>query len=151
MELSGVAENCDVGGQNPRSVSVAQDATASTTFTVTCEGPAPATRLAFATQPPSPQGPGSTFAVNVVAQDAQGGTATAYTGLVRLTLLTGGQPASLEGGDKQVNAVNGVATFTNLKVQGLCSSCRLRASADGLVLATSEGFSVVLGLAPPAQ
>lgn len=36
VELSGIAANCTVAGENPRSVSVTAGATASTTFSVTC-------------------------------------------------------------------------------------------------------------------
>lgn len=43
VALSGIASNCSVGGTNPRTVSVVEGDTASTTFDVTCEntGPAP--------------------------------------------------------------------------------------------------------------
>jgi hypothetical protein len=39
--------------------------------------------------------------------------------------------------------VNGVATFSNLKVTGLCTGCTLVASASGLSSATSSSFNVL--------
>ena len=44
-----------------------------------------------------------------------------------------------------VNAVNGVATFSNLHVTGLCTGCTLQATATGLAGATSSSFNVVAG------
>lgn len=38
VELSGVADNCTVGGDNPRTVTVSANTTTTTTFSVTCEG-----------------------------------------------------------------------------------------------------------------
>ncbi|HET6639033.1 MAG TPA: hypothetical protein VFH82_09660 [Gemmatimonadota bacterium] len=37
VSLSGVAANCTVGGDNPRTVSISSGATAQTTFSITCE------------------------------------------------------------------------------------------------------------------
>ena len=46
-------------------------------------------------------------------------------------------------GTKSVNAVNGIATFNNLSVTGLCTGCWLTATAAGLTGATSGTFSVI--------
>jgi hypothetical protein len=48
-------------------------------------------------------------------------------------------------GQKSVTAVNGIATFNNLSVSGLCTGCTLVASASGLTSATSRSFNVALG------
>jgi hypothetical protein len=48
-------------------------------------------------------------------------------------------------GPKSVNAVNGIATFSNLHVTGLCTGCRLTAAASGLAGATSSTFNVIIG------
>jgi len=55
-------------------------------------------------------------------------------------------PIALGGGlsgTKTVNAVNGIATFSNLKVTGLCTGCTLVATSPGLTGATSTSFDVI--------
>ena len=105
--------------------------------------PPPATRLGF-TQDPPPTGlsVGGSFSVEVTAFDAQGGTATGFSGLVTVTLegpiVVGGL-----NGTKSVTAVNGIATFNNLSVTGACTQCWLTATAAGLAGATSRKFDVV--------
>jgi len=104
--------------------------------------PPPATQLAFTGNPPASIVLNSTFSVEVTARDAQGATATDYSGTISLTLegpvITGGL-----SGTTSVNAVNGIATFSDLHVTGLCTSCTLRAAASGLAGATSSAFVVV--------
>ena len=85
-----------------------------------------------------------TFSVEVTAQDAQGATATAFSDLVSLT-LQGPIVAGGLSGTTSVNAVNGTATFNNLRVTGLCSGCTLQAAASGLAGATSSTFTVITG------
>jgi hypothetical protein len=84
------------------------------------------------------------FSVEVTARDAQGLTAPGFGGVVTLTL----QGSGLAGlnGQTNVTAVNGIATFNNLSVTGLCTGCRLVAAASGLTSATSRAFNVVLTL-----
>jgi hypothetical protein len=86
-----------------------------------------------------------TFSVEVTARDDQGQTATGFAAVVTLTLqgpiATGGL-----NGQTSVTAVNGIATFSNLKVTGLCTGCTLVASASGVTSATSSVFNVVLSL-----
>jgi len=48
VELSGVAQNCQVSGPNPQSVNVTAGATASVTFNVACSTPEPVSQIAFA-------------------------------------------------------------------------------------------------------
>ena len=88
----------------------------------------------------------NSFSVEVTAYDAQSQTATSFTGQVSLTLQG---PIAVGGGlsgQTRVNAVNGIATFTNLSVTGICTGCRLVATAPGLSSATSRAFNVLLGL-----
>jgi hypothetical protein len=86
------------------------------------------------------------FAVEVTARDAQGVTAPGFGGVVTLTLQG---PIAIGGGlsgQTSVTATNGIATFNNLKVTGLCTGCTLVASASGLTSATSRSFNVLLSL-----
>jgi hypothetical protein len=84
------------------------------------------------------------FSVAVTAFDAQQQTATGFVGVVTVTLqgpiVSGGL-----SGQRSVTAVNGVATFNNLKVTGLCTQCTLVASSSGLTSGTSSPFNVVVG------
>jgi hypothetical protein len=85
-----------------------------------------------------------TFSVEVTARDAQGATATGFSAPISLT-LQGPIAAGGLSGPTSVNAVNGVATFSNLRVTGVCTGCTLTAAASGLAGATSSAFNVVLG------
>jgi len=85
-----------------------------------------------------------TFSVEVTARDAQGATATNFSALVSLT-LEGPVVAGGLSGQTSVNAVNGIATFSNLHVTGLCTGCTLTAAASGLAGARSTPFNVVVG------
>ena len=86
----------------------------------------------------------ATFSVEVTVRDAQGGTATGYTQQVTIT-LQGPLDVSFLSGQKTVTPVNGIATFSNLKITGACVGCTLVASAPGVTSATSAQFTV-LGL-----
>ncbi len=84
------------------------------------------------------------FSVEVTARDAQGATATSFSKPISLT-LEGPILIGRLSGTKTVNAVNGVATFNNLSVTGLCTGCRLKAAASGVAGATSSSFNVIAG------
>ena len=98
----------------------------------------------FTGNPPSNIVLNGTFSVEVTARDAQGATATGFSALVSVT-LEGPVVAGGLSGQTSVNAVNGIATFSNLRVTGLCTGCTLRAAASGLAGATSSTFNVVAG------
>ena len=100
--------------------------------------------LAFTSNPPPILVLNATFSVEVTARDAQGGTATSFSAPVSLT-LEGPVVAGGLTGTTTVNAVNGVATFSDLRVTGLCTGCTLKAAASGLAGATSSSFNVVAG------
>lgn len=145
LTLGGVAPNCTVGGQNPRTVSVTAGNTTSTAFAIACADipPPPATALRFASQPPGTMIVAGTFGASVEALDGSGGRVTGYTGRVTLVLQGGVLGTSLSG-TTAVDAVGGVAQFTDLRITGPCVGCRLIAAASGLAGATSEPFNVVI-------
>ncbi len=86
VELSGVAENCTVGGDNPRTVPVTAGQNAPAAFTVVCTTPSPGTgsiQISVATTGSSPDPDGYTLSID------------------------GGQPQSI--------GVNGSRTVQNVK------------------------------------
>ncbi|MEI7556785.1 choice-of-anchor Q domain-containing protein [Candidatus Chlorohelix sp.] len=113
----------------------------SSTFNVA----AGATKLAFTVQPITALA-GAAFAQNpiVTVQDANGNTATFFSGSVTLT-LSGGASGAVLGGTKTVKAVNGVATFTDLSVNLAGTGYILTAAATGLTGDSSSAFEVVAG------
>lgn len=74
--------------------------------------------------------------------DAQGNVDTLSTAAVTLTLSTGSGPLL---GTVTQNAVNGVATFTDLKLEGVGTNKVLTASASGLNSANSSAFTITAG------
>ena len=123
----------------------AQSTPASQTVTVSAPPPPPppppvATQLTFTVNPPGTLLIDGSFSVEVKALDAQGQTATGFGGLVTVTLQ--GSGIAVLNGQRSVNAVNGIATFNNLSVSGVCLGCTLVASSPGLTSATSSPFTV---------
>ena len=110
----------------------------SASFTI---GAAAATTLAFTVQPQDAvAGAAIAPAVQVTARDTFGNTATSFTGQVTITKASG--PASgVLSGTTAVNAVAGVATFSNL-VLNKAGSYSLGAAATGLTSATSTTFNI---------
>lgn len=142
--LGGLAANCTVSGANPRDVSIAAGETGTTTFNVNCPGPTQtATQLQFAQQPPAVTVVGGAFGATVEVLDGSGARVTGYSGPVTMT-LAGGLIGSSLSGTTAVNAVGGVARFTDLHVTGPCVGCRLMASASSLTSAVSDPFTVVV-------
>lgn len=107
-------------------------------------GPAPSV-LAFSVQPSNTV---VNTAINppiqVTIRDASGNTVTSSTAPVTLSILggTGTTGAVLSGGG-QVNAVNGVATFNNVRVDRAGTAYALVATSPNLTAATSTAFNVV--------
>jgi len=81
------------------------------------------------------------FSVEVTALDAQGQRAGGFGGSVTVS-LQGAIVAGVLSGQTTVSAVNGIATFSNLRVTGLCTGCWLLATAAGLSDGTSTPFNV---------
>ncbi|HEY8209200.1 MAG TPA: S8 family serine peptidase [Myxococcaceae bacterium] len=108
-------------------------------------GPAPATHLAFGTQPSNAAaGSAITPSVTVEAHDASGNLDATFTGSVSLA-LNGGNPSAVLGGTTTVSAVAGVATFPGLSVNKKAKGYSLSASAGGLAGATSASFNISSG------
>lgn len=111
--------------------------------------PGPPATLRFTTQP------GGTMtdsaikpAVQVAAFDASNNAATNFTGPVRLT-LGNANGATLSGGGP-VNAVAGVATFSNLRVNKAGSGYTLRAALGAAApVAESNAFAIASTPPPP--
>ena len=107
-----------------------------------------ATRLGFTTQP-APTTTGTVLAppVVVAVQDDQGNTVTSATNAV--TVAIGSNPGGgTLSGTTTVAAVNGVATFADLRISGSGAGYTLSVSSPGLAGATSSPFLVT---APPAS
>src|SRR5882672_3685739 len=105
---------------------------------------APASKLAFTVPPTNPAGAQLiTPPVQVTVQDASGNTVTSATDAV--TLALGANPgAGTLSGTLTVAAVQGIATFNNLRIDRPGSGYTLAASAGGLSGATSASFAVTL-------
>ncbi|MGD0629422.1 MAG: choice-of-anchor D domain-containing protein [Terracidiphilus sp.] len=103
-------------------------------------------QLAFITQPPATGTAGTALSPVVVqVQDANGNPLAGSTAQVTI----GSSPAGV-GGTLTVNAVNGVATFSNL-VFTSTGSYTLSALASGLTPVTSSAISIGAGAAPVAS
>jgi prepilin-type N-terminal cleavage/methylation domain-containing protein len=102
-----------------------------------------ATKLAFTIQPSGATGSGLQFPIQpvVTVQDAGGNTVANSTILVTITKGTG-SPSGTLSGDNTKNAVNGIATFTDLRINGTGIGYTLTAAATGLTSATSSPFNI---------
>lgn len=116
----------------------------SATFTIT---PGPATQLVFTVQPSTtpplvPIQP----AVQVTARDAHGNQATSFTGLVTIAIGRNGGlllPGTLFG-TTTVPVINGVATFSDLKIDQKGNGYTLVVGASGLLGAESAQFNIAV-------
>src|SRR5207302_1201646 len=92
----------------------------------------------------TPAGAAITPAIQVTAQDAQGNTATGFTGNVTVAIGTNPSTGTLAG-TKVVAAVAGVATFSSLSIDKVGTGYTLTATGAGT--ATSTAFNVPRGTA----
>lgn len=118
----------------------------STAFTVTA---ARAPALAFTIQPTTTSA-GTTIspAVQLTARDANGHTATGFTGIVTVTITAGtGTSGAALSGTKTVAAVAGVATFGDLNIDRSGSGYKLSATATGVAGTASAPFTIIPGAA----
>lgn len=112
--------------------------------------PGAATALAMATQPP----PSATSGVALNPQpvvrvvDQSGNTVTGSTAAVTASLTSG--PGTL-GGTLTVNAVAGVASFTNLAITGTTGTYQIGFASAGLTGATSSTIGLGAGAAVGLQ
>ena len=104
------------------------------------------TKLTVLAQPANGTAGASLGAVTVAAQDAAGTTIAAYTGDVSVAIGANPGSATLSG-TTTVKAVNGIATFSDLKLNRPGNGYTLAFSASGLSPATSAAFSIAAGSA----
>ena len=110
--------------------------------------PGPPDTLRFTTQPGGAMADSAIKPpVQVAAFDSLGNAATNFTGAVRLTLGNGTSGATLSGGGP-VNAVAGVATFPNLRVDRSGTGYTLRA-AFGTAAPLAESAPFAISPTPP--
>lgn len=131
----------------------------SATITVTSEGksasatvsviPGPPAALVF-TRPPSLVTAGASIVpgVEVTARDAQGNTATGFSGAVTVAMAANPGGAAL-GGTTVATAVNGVVEFPNLHIDKSGTGYTLAATTGSITSAPSIAFDVIAG--SPAQ
>jgi subtilase family serine protease len=105
-----------------------------------------ATQLGVTTQPPSAVGLNTAFGLTVGAEDTTGTVDTSFNGTVTISLASNPGGSTLSG-TLTATAVNGFATFSNLKLNQIGSGYTLHATATGLTAVTSGSFNVVAG--PP--
>jgi hypothetical protein len=108
----------------------------------------PPDRLAFTESPPENVTAGATFTVKVTIQDSIGNRVASATEEVTIALEPHPGGGTLSGTSTvKVNAVGGVATFSNLRIDRAGTGYRLVASAQGLGEARSTYFNVSAALA----
>lgn len=100
----------------------------------------PPAKLGFLVQPPATVRVNETLspALQVAIQDANGVTVTSSSATVAMSLLSDG----VLNGTRTVNAVNGVATFSDLSVGTVGTNHQLGADSPGLTSASSSFFEV---------
>ena len=103
-----------------------------------------ASKLVVQTGPVSSKAGAVLPAITVAGQDAGGNTITTFTGDVGVAIGTNAGGATLAG-TTTVKAVNGVATFSDLKLNRPGTGYTLVFSSSGLASATSAGFDIVAG------
>lgn len=109
------------------------------------------TRLAFTTQPVNWK-INTAFSPSIVvaARDSFGNLITSYTGSVTLAFLTNPNGGTLSG-TLTVDAVAGVATFSNVKIDRVGGGYKLRATASLMKPVTSSVFKIVSNLSFTVQ
>src|SRR5207247_1008340 len=103
--------------------------------------------VVFTVQPTSTvAGVSITPAIEVTARDANGNTATGFTGNVTLAIGTNAGGGTLAGTATHA-AVGGVATFAGLSIDKVGTGYTLTASATGPATGTSAAFNITAGRA----
>ncbi len=98
------------------------------------------------TQPPSSITAGQDFGLTVTVEDGFGDVVTSYNGPVTISLGNNPGGGSL-GGTLSVNAVNGVATFSELTLDTAGTGYTILATGNGLTNATTDSFNVTAAAA----
>ena len=107
------------------------------------------TRLFFTAQPGNTREGSSMSTVQVTARDPSGRTVTGFTGTVTLALANNPSDGTLSG-PTTVTAVNGVARFSNLRVDRAGTGYTLRASS-GVLSVVSNSFNITARHASGSQ
>jgi hypothetical protein len=131
------------GGEHNVTASVAGLSGSPVTFRATARSVAPV-KLEVTTQPPASNVAGGKLPLVVTAYDAQGDVAKTFTGTVTVA-LGAGSPAVPLLGSLSATAVEGVATFADVRINRPGTGFSLAASATGLTGATTGTFAVVPG------
>ena len=101
-----------------------------------------ATQLTVTVQPPANVALGAVIPVTVVAVDPSGNQDLTFNGLVTIALAANPGGATL-GGTLTVQAVNGVARFTNLTLNHDGSGYTFQVTSGNLAAATTNAFEVL--------
>ena len=116
--------------------------------TTTGNPPVAARQLKFTTQPGSVAAGAPVPTVRVSALDSSGTLAPAYSGSITVSLGSNPSSGTLTGTLSET-AVNGVATFADLRIDKSGTGYTLRAVASGLSDAASQAFDVTATQPPP--
>ena len=98
--------------------------------------------LVVTTQPPPSVTAGSPFALTVTAENADGTVNRAFDGSISVAIANNPATGTL-GGTLSVNAVNGVATFSNLTLSSAGSGYTLQVSSSGMTAVTTTPVNVL--------
>lgn len=115
-------------------------------FTATAT-PGPPAQLEFSTEPVTRSADGPLASVQVSIRDANGFLVDTATATVSLALSEDPSGVNPLQGTLAVAAVNGVATFSDLRIGSAATGYRLEATAPGLSAANSALFNVTPGVA----
>ena len=139
--VNGVAtfSNLAITGSGAHTISFTSPGLTSTTSASLNVTGGPATQLAVAMQPSSAQS-SQTFSPqpSIQVRDAAGAVVATSTAPVTASIASG---SGTLNGTTTVNAVNGIASFTNLSITGT-GAHSLRFSSTGLTSATTTSFDV---------
>ena len=128
------------------SVAIASGTLASATSSPISVTPGGATQLVITTQPPSTVTAGSGFGLTVTAEDAEGNTATSFSGGQTIVLANNPGGSGL-GGTSVAVSTGGVATFSGLTLNKVGSGYSLAVTSGTLTSVTSSAISVAPGAA----
>ncbi|HUK20861.1 MAG TPA: hypothetical protein VLV45_04805 [Gemmatimonadales bacterium] len=111
-------------------------------ISTTSGGSSSASRLVFTVQPAQTQVHNALIvpALQLSAVSSSGNVDTTFTAIVTLTIGTNPGGATL-GGNTQIAAASGIATFNNLTISAAGNGYTLVASASGVSSATSAAFN----------
>ena len=106
----------------------------------------PAAKLVFTVEPGASYTANAPIAVKVSIEDVNGNVVTSSTASITVAIGTNPGSSTLSG-SATVNAVNGVATFSNLSLNKVGTGYTLTAASTGLTGATSSTFNITAGTA----